>query len=97
VNHRSGLGHGSTGPAELVAAPGCARGHDVIALAGAIEATRGVAGMTRRAAILPDGRFVTDGDSFTFMRRAISAVRDGYAGWHTVGGEGAEQSFGAKT
>jgi hypothetical protein len=42
--------------------------NDVVALPGAI-------GLTRRAPVLPDGRFVTDGDSSAVVRRARSAVR----------------------
>jgi hypothetical protein len=40
--------------------------NDVVALPGAI-------GLTRRAPVLPDGRFVTDGDSSAVVRRARSA------------------------
>jgi hypothetical protein len=46
---------------------------DVVALLGVGEGQAGVAGLTRHLSVLPDVRFVTDGDSSAVVRHAISA------------------------
>ena len=46
----------------------------VVVLLSVGEGQTEVAGLTR-APVLPDGRFVTDGDSSAVVRHAISAMR----------------------